>query len=121
MIALRLRCRAARSPRSARAFPVGLAAFDVPGGYIAALDRDFVGRRGAACFREDGRADRGGVQKPTDRGPDKRPQGAARSVGCFCLGFSLIRQCAATARNVLSRFNTLLDLAFAHIAGAGHG
>jgi hypothetical protein len=61
------------------------------------------------------------VQKTTDRGPDKRPQGAALSVGCFCLVFSLIQQCAASAHNVRAPFNTLLDLHFWHIAEAGHG
>ena len=80
-----------------------------------------IGRRTRSYSREEGRAFRGGVQKTTDRGPDKRPQGAARSVGCFCLGFSLIRQCAASARNVRLPFNTLLELAFPHIAEAGHG
>ena len=70
------------------------------GGCIAATGRDFAGRRGAACFREEGRAGRGGVQKPTDRGRDKRPQGAARSVGCFYWDILAIRQCAALGRNV---------------------
>ena len=57
----------------------------------------------------------------TGRWRDKKAHGALRSVGCFCLGFPLIRQCAASARNVRSHFNALPDLAFAHIAGAGHG
>jgi hypothetical protein len=61
------------------------------------------------------------VQEPTDRGPDKRPQGAALSVGCFCSGFSLIRQCAALARNVRGAINSLPFLCFPHIAGAGDG
>ena len=95
--------------------------FGVSLGYLEALGCGFAGWRGAAPFREEGGADRGGVQEPTDRGPDKRPQGAARSVGCFCLGFSLIRQCAASARNVRPHFNALLNLAFPHIAGVGHG
>jgi hypothetical protein len=92
------------------------------------FDRRFglIGRRGIngrrrAYFREGGRAFRGGVQKPTDRGPDKRPQGAARSVGWFCWDFSLIRQRAACAHNVRGPFIALLELPFLHIAGAGHG
>jgi hypothetical protein len=55
------------------------------------------------------------------RGRDKRPQGAARSVGCFCFRFSLIRQCAASARNVRAMINTLLRPSFPHIAEAGDG
>ena len=121
MIALRLRCRAATSPRLARAFRVGLAPFDVPRGYIPAFDRNFAGRRGAAFFQEEGRADSGGVQKPTDRGLDKRPQGAALSVGCFCLCFSSIAQRAAPARKVRGAVNALPILCFSHIAGAGDG
>jgi hypothetical protein len=80
-----------------------------------------IGRRTRAHSREEGRAFRGGVQKTTDRGPDKRPQGAARLSGCFCLVFSLIRQCAASGHNVRALFKTLLALAFPHIAEAGHG
>jgi hypothetical protein len=37
------------------------------------------------------------------------------------LVFSLIRQRAASAHNVRAPFNTLLELPFPHIAGAGHG
>ena len=114
------RC-AATSPQSARAFPVRSAASDVPGGYIAAIERDFAGGRGTASFREEGRAGRGGTQKPTDRGRDKRPQGAARSVGCFYWDFSAIRQCAALGRKVRWTHNALPNLAFPHIAGAGDG
>ncbi|MBB2158551.1 hypothetical protein HLH33_20130 [Gluconacetobacter diazotrophicus] len=55
------------------------------------------------------------------RGPDKRPQGAALSVGCFCWCFWLIRQCAASARNVRCDLNALPILGFPHIAEAGHG
>jgi hypothetical protein len=79
------------------------------------------GRRNRAYFREEGRAFRGGVQKTTERGPDKRPQGAARSVGCFCWGFSLIRQCVAFARNVRAASNALPEFSFPHIVGGGHG
>jgi hypothetical protein len=37
------------------------------------------------------------------------------------LVFFLIRQCAASARNVRSPINTLLALSFPHIAEAAHG
>lgn len=121
MITLRARRPVAMSPRMARAFPIGSAASNILGDYIAAFGRDFVGKRGTAYSREEGRAGRGGAQKTTDRGPDKRPQGAARSVGCFCLVFSLIRQRAASTRNVRRALNGLLVLRFPHIAGAGHG
>jgi hypothetical protein len=94
---------------------------DLSTGCIEASERDFAGERGAAYFREEGRAIRGGVQEPTDRGPDKRPQGAALSVGCFRRDISLIRQRAASARNVRGALNTLPILCFPHIAGAGNG
>ena len=58
---------------------------------------------------------------PRLRGPDKRPQGAALSVGCFCLCFSSIAQCAAPARKVRDAVNALPILCFSHIAGAGDG
>ena len=60
-------------------------------------------------------------EQPTEGGRDKRPQGAARSVGCFCFRFSLIRQRSASARNVRAIINTLLRPSFPHIAGAGDG
>ena len=107
--------------RPACAFLGGATVFGVSISFFEALGCDFAGWRGAASFREGGRADRGGVQEPTDRGPDKRPQRAALSVGCFCRGFSLIRQCAARARNVRAAINALSILSFPHIAGAGDG
>lgn len=113
--------RTATSPRSARAFPVGSAASEVLRGLIATTGREFVGRRGTAFFREERRAGRGGAQKPTDRGRDKRPQGAARSVGCFYWDFLAIRQCAARARKVRRTHNALPELTFPHISGAGDG
>ncbi|MGH6679858.1 MAG: hypothetical protein ACREDL_13240 [Bradyrhizobium sp.] len=114
-------CHSAASPPSAPVF-LGGATFDIASlGLFKLMRRDFVGRRGRARFRKEGRAIRGGVQEPTDRGPDKRPQGAALSVGCFCLGFFLIPQCAAPTRNVRAPFNTLLGLYFSHIAEAGYG
>jgi hypothetical protein len=58
---------------------------------------------------------------PTDRGRDKRPQGAARSVGCFYWDILAIRQCAAPGRNVRETCNALPELAFPHIAGGGDG
>ena len=103
------------------AFLGGATAFGVSISFFEALGCDFAGWRGAASFREGGRADRGGVQEPTDRGPDKRPQGAALSVGCFFRVFSLIRQCSARARNVCAALNALPILSFPHIAGAGDG
>ncbi|MFT0860226.1 hypothetical protein [Ancylobacter sp. G4_0304] len=111
---------AAVSP-SARAFPHGVTVCGISTGCIDALRRDFAGRRGAVHFRKEGRAIRGGAQEPTDRGPDKRPQGAALSVGCFCLCFSLIAQRAAPARKVRGAVNALPILCFSHIAGAGDG
>jgi len=67
------------------------------------------------------RADRRDPGHPTEGGRDKRAQGAARSVGCFCFRFSPIPQCAATARNVRAIINTLLRPSFAHISEAGDG
>ena len=52
-------------------------------------------------------------EQPTEGGRDKRPQGAARSVGCFCFRFSLIRRCAASARNVRAIINALFCPSFA--------
>ncbi len=107
--------------RPACAFLSGATVFGVSIGYLDALGCGFAGWRSAASFREGGRADRDGVQEPTDRGPDKRPQGAALSVGCFCLCFSSIAQGAALARKVRGAVNALPILCFSHIAGAGDG
>jgi len=90
-------------------------------GFLSVTGCHGLGKRTRAYFREEGRTFRGGVQKTTDRGLDKRPQGAARSVGCFYLAFSLIRQCAACARNVRAPFKAFSELPFPHIAEAGHG
>lgn len=57
----------------------------------------------------------------TERGRDKRPQGAARSVGCSCFSFSLIWQCVASPRNVRFTINSLQGFCFSHIAEAGNG
>ena len=51
-------------------------------------------------------------RQPTERGRDKRAQGAARSVGCFCFRSSLIPQCAASARNVRAIINALFCPSF---------
>jgi len=121
MIALFASLRFAADSPPTCAF-LGDAVFSGPSiGWIEAPRRDFAGSRGAAHFRKEGRAIRGGVQEPTDRGPDKRPQGAALSVGCFRWGFWLIPQCAASAGNVRRGLNALPNLGFPHIAGAGHG
>ena len=77
--------------------------------------------RALAQMSEHKRADRRYRQQPTERWRDKRAQGAARSVGCFCFRFSLIRQCAASARNVRAIINTLLRPSLQHIAEAGDG
>jgi hypothetical protein len=90
-------------------------------GCIAYLDCDFASKRGAAYVREAGRAIRGGVQEPTDRGQDKSRQCAAWSVGCFCLVFSLFQQCAASLRKVPANLNSFLTFVFLHIAGARNG
>lgn len=108
-------------PRPACAVLGGGVLGTMPINRIGACGRHRVGRRKRAYCREERGAFKGGVQTTTDRGPDKRPQGAARSVGCFCLDFSLIGQCAASARNVRAPCNILLELSFPHIAGAGHG
>ena len=77
--------------------------------------------RALAQMSEHKRADRRAPRQPTERGRDKSPQGAARSVGCFCFPYSLIRQCAASPCNVRTIINTLLSIAFPHIAEAGDG
>jgi len=107
--------------RPACAFLGVATVFGVSISFFEALGCDFAGWRGAASFREEGRADRGGVREPTDRGRDKRPQGAARSVGCFYWDFSAIRQCAALGRKVRLTRNALPELTFPHIAEAGNG
>ena len=121
MMLLLLCNQAALLLRPACGFLGGATVFGVSVGYPGALGCGFAGWRGAASFREKGRVDRGGVQEPTDRGPDKRPQGAALSVGCFCMCFSSIAQRAAPARKVCGAVNALPILYFSHIAGADDG
>jgi hypothetical protein len=53
--------------------------------------------------------------------PDRRPHIAARSVGCFCFRFSLIRQCAASGRNVRPIIRLLFHGRFSHISAGGEG
>jgi hypothetical protein len=77
--------------------------------------------RALAQMSENGRADRRDPRQPTEGGRDKRAQGAARSVGCFCFRFSPIPQCAPSARNVRAIINMLLCPSFPHIAEAGDG
>ncbi|UVK50408.1 hypothetical protein DBIPINDM_003546 [Mesorhizobium sp. AR02] len=86
-----------------------------------AFRREFVLRRALAQISEAETADRGDEQAPTEGGPDKRPQCAARAVGCFCFCFSLIRQCAASARNVRLPIILLPRLLFSNISEAGDG
>jgi hypothetical protein len=94
---------------------------------IAAEDRvgepagDIAVRRMAAYCREEGGVSEGGDQKTTGRGLDKRPQCAAHSVGCFCVMFSTIWQCAASWRNVSHYVSSLQHLCFFYIAEAGNG
>ncbi|MDR3493869.1 MAG: hypothetical protein P4L82_04645 [Ancalomicrobiaceae bacterium] len=90
-------------------------------GGVGRLSCDFAGRRAAACCREEGRANKGGGQKPTERGQDKSRQCAARSGYCFSWAFSPFRQCAPDPRNVRADIKLLLGLSFPHIAGAGDG
>lgn len=75
----------------------------------------------SAQSSEGERAGEGDEQATTERGRDKRPQCAARSVGCCCFVYSLIRQCAASARNVRLAINSLRGFCFSHIAEAGNG
>jgi hypothetical protein len=78
-------------------------------------------QRMLAQMSEHKRANRRYPRQPTERGRDKRAQGAARSVACFCFRFSLIRQCAASARNVRAIISALLSMVFPHVAEPGDG
>ena len=77
--------------------------------------------RALAHMSEHKRVLRRDPEQPTEGGRDKRAQGAARSVGCLCWHFSLIGQCAASARNVRAIINTLPTISFPNIAEAGDG
>ncbi|NTG28739.1 hypothetical protein G6L08_16475 [Agrobacterium rhizogenes] len=86
-----------------------------------AFRREFVLRRALAWISEAETADRGEEQAPTEGGPDKRPQCAARLGGCFSWVFSPFRQCALFRSNVRVRFKVLFILRFVNIAGGGDG
>lgn len=105
----------ARDARGGKPFKMAAA------GGVGRLARDFAGRRTVACFREEGRANKGGEQKPTERGQDKSRQCAARSGFCFPWAFSPFRQGAPDPRNVRADIKLLLGQSFPHIAGAGDG
>ncbi|RWL93219.1 MAG: hypothetical protein EOR68_24705 [Mesorhizobium sp.] len=83
--------------------------------------REFVLKRVSAHISEEETAGRGDEQAPTEGGPDKRPQCAARSGCWFAWAFSASRQCALFERNVCVRFKTLFALRILNIAGGGDG
>jgi hypothetical protein len=87
----------------------------------SAIGWEFVLRRGLAHSSEGARAGEGDEQATTERGRDKRPQCAARSVGCYCFIFLLTQQCAAAAHNVRLTINALWGLDVSHIAEVGNG
>lgn len=87
----------------------------------AVFRRELALKRISARISEKETAARGDEQAPTEGGPDKRPQCAARAVGCFCFCFSRIRQCVASACNVRLNIILLPRLLFSHIAEAGDG
>ncbi|MGL3111805.1 hypothetical protein [Bradyrhizobium sp. BR 1432] len=87
----------------------------------AAINREFVVKRVSAQACEEKRAGEGDEQATTERWRDKRPQCAARSVVVFCACFSLIGQCAASARNVRLIINSLHGFLVSHICEAGDG
>jgi hypothetical protein len=70
--------------RPACAFLGGATVFGVSVSFFEVLGCDFAGWRGAASFREGGRADRAGVREPTDRGLSVIGQAAGRA---FCRRF----------------------------------
>ena len=78
-------------------------------------------QRMLAQLSEHKRAVRRNPRQPTERGRDKRAQGAARSVGCFCFRFSLIPQCAASAGNVRAIINVLFCPSFPQSDEVGDG
>lgn len=86
-----------------------------------AIGWELVLGRALAPTCEEERAGEGDEQATTERGRDKRPQCAARLVGCCCFVFLLIRQCVASARNVRLAINSLGGFEVSHLAGAGHG
>lgn len=83
--------------------------------------REFVLRRALAQISEQGTVYRGYEWAPTEGGPDKRPQCAARLGCCFDWIFYGLRQCALSGRKVHVRFKSLSFLRFVNIAGGGDG
>ncbi|MGX1413531.1 hypothetical protein AB7M43_003623 [Bradyrhizobium elkanii] len=67
------------------------------------------------------RTSRKSPRVPTGRWRDKRPQCAARSVGCCCFPFLPTRQCVASTRDVCLTINSLPGFCFSHIAEAADG
>ena len=61
------------------------------------------------------------TQETTDRGRDKRAQGALRSVGCFCSGISSQTHIAPLLGNVRQVIKPLHSCAFLHFAGVRYG
>ncbi|MCA1396951.1 hypothetical protein [Bradyrhizobium sp. BRP56] len=86
-----------------------------------AIRCEFGPWRIAALIGEQGRAGKGDEQETTERGRDKRPQCAARSVGCFCFRFLAIRQCVPSARNVRLTINSLQGFDVSHVSEAADG
>ncbi|UPJ79799.1 hypothetical protein IVB16_35080 [Bradyrhizobium sp. 183] len=86
----------------------------------SAVGWEFALTRVSAQSSEGERAGEGDEQATTERWRDKRPQCAARSVGCCCFPFLLIWQCAALVRNVRLTLNALQAFDISHIAEAGH-
>ena len=77
--------------------------------------------RALAQMSEHERANTRYPRQSTERRRDKRAQGAAQSVGCLCWRFPLIRQPAASARNVRVTSKPLFRSSFPHIAEADDG
>lgn len=92
-------------------------------GLAAVVDKRVQAWRRGPCRKRERKREwvRAEQQHDRLRGRDKRPQCAARSVGCCCLRFLLIRQCASWARNVCLTINSLRGFYISHIAKAGHG
>ncbi len=66
----------ARDARGGKAFKMGAA------GGVGRLSRDFAGWRAAAWFRQEGGANKGGGQKPTERGLSVIGQAVAGRAFC---------------------------------------
>ncbi|WP_420965426.1 hypothetical protein [Bradyrhizobium sp. B120] len=88
---------------------------------VIIISCSFVLKHGLAHSCEGVSVGEGYEQAATERWRDKRPQCAARSVGCLCFHFSLIPQCAASECNVRLTINSLWAFGVSHIAEVGHG